>query len=187
MELWLKKAIEELFGIRTDFCGWLGGQKYILISGYKHLQVNNNFIKQVYLSFKRSQPIRFAHWLMHYCFFFQSDCDWLRHLYERKNASMPLDSDAISGNPFEINREKLAQLIGFKSTTLNSMNSRRYRRNLILSRQWFERELNPLKHKRIQFHQNFRMNFASERRVWWNLRTINEHDCKLKSVAFNIQ
>lgn len=48
---------------------------------------------------------------------------------------MPLDSDAISGNPFEINREKLAQLLGFKSTTLNSMNSRRYRRNLILSRQ----------------------------------------------------
>lgn len=36
---------------------------------------------------------------------------------------MPLGSGAISGNPFTINREKLAQLLGFKAVTLNSMNA----------------------------------------------------------------
>lgn len=36
---------------------------------------------------------------------------------------MPLGSGAISGNPFGINREKLAHILGFKSVTLNSMNA----------------------------------------------------------------
>lgn len=72
---------------------------------------------------QRAQPIRFSHWLMSYGFFFQSDCDRLRQLHERINTSMPLGSGAISGNPFNINREKLAELLNFKSTTLNSMNA----------------------------------------------------------------
>lgn len=60
---------------------------------------------------------------MSYGFFFQSDCDRLRQLHERVNASMPLGSGAISGNPFDINREKLARLLDFESVTPNSMNA----------------------------------------------------------------
>lgn len=60
---------------------------------------------------------------MSYGFFFQSDCDRLRQLYERINASMPLGSGAISGNPFDINRKKLCKLLNFTSMTLNSMNA----------------------------------------------------------------
>lgn len=36
---------------------------------------------------------------------------------------MPLGSGAISGNPFGIDREKLARILGFKSVTMNSMNA----------------------------------------------------------------
>lgn len=36
---------------------------------------------------------------------------------------MPLGSGAISGNPFDINREKLAQLLNFESVSLNSMHA----------------------------------------------------------------
>jgi argininosuccinate lyase len=36
---------------------------------------------------------------------------------------MPLGSGAIAGNPFDINREKLAQILGFQSITRNSMNA----------------------------------------------------------------
>lgn len=34
---------------------------------------------------------------------------------------MPLGSGAISGNPFDINREELAKILNFKSVTMNSM------------------------------------------------------------------
>ena len=36
---------------------------------------------------------------------------------------MPLGSGAIAGNPFNIDREKLAKILGFKSVTQNSMNA----------------------------------------------------------------
>lgn len=36
---------------------------------------------------------------------------------------MPLGSGAIAGNPFDIDREKLAKILGFKSATKNSMNA----------------------------------------------------------------
>lgn len=52
----------------------------------------------------------------------QSDCDRLKQLLERVDF-MPLGSGAIAGNPFEIDRQKLANLLGFKSITRNSMNA----------------------------------------------------------------
>ena len=36
---------------------------------------------------------------------------------------MPLGSGAISGNPFNIDRKKLAEILGFHSITRNSMNA----------------------------------------------------------------
>lgn len=36
---------------------------------------------------------------------------------------MPLGSGAIAGNPFNIDRKKLANILGFKSATMNSMNA----------------------------------------------------------------
>lgn len=36
---------------------------------------------------------------------------------------MPLGSGAVAGNPFNIDREKLAEILGFHSVTKNSMNA----------------------------------------------------------------
>lgn len=36
---------------------------------------------------------------------------------------MPLGSGALAGNPFNIDREKLAHILGFRSVTKNSMNA----------------------------------------------------------------
>lgn len=52
----------------------------------------------------------------------QSDCERLQQLGERVDI-MPLGSGAISGNPFDINREKLASALGFRAVTKNSMNA----------------------------------------------------------------
>ena len=51
----------------------------------------------------------------------QSDCDRWKQLLERADV-MPLGSGAIAGNPFNIDREKLARILGFQKITLNSMN-----------------------------------------------------------------
>lgn len=66
--------------------------------------------------------MRFSHWLLSHGFFLQSDCERLKQLLDRVDV-MPLGSGAIAGNPFEINRERLANLLGFKSMTKNSMNA----------------------------------------------------------------
>lgn len=66
--------------------------------------------------------MRFSHWLLSYGFFLQSDCDRLKQLLDRID-SMPLGSGAIAGNPFDIDRKKLANLLGFKTMTNNSMNA----------------------------------------------------------------
>jgi argininosuccinate lyase len=72
--------------------------------------------------FQRAQPIRFSHWLLSYGFFFQSDCERLTQLQERVDV-MPLGSGAISGNPLDINRHELAELLNFKRVSMNSMNA----------------------------------------------------------------
>lgn len=64
----------------------------------------------------------FSHWLLSYGFFLQSDCDRLKQLLDRVDV-MPLGSGAIAGNPFDIDREKLAKILGFNSVTQNSMNA----------------------------------------------------------------
>lgn len=66
--------------------------------------------------------MRFSHWLLSYGFFLQSDCDRLQQLLNRIDV-MPLGSGAIAGNPFNINREKLASILGFAKITQNSMNA----------------------------------------------------------------
>jgi argininosuccinate lyase len=71
---------------------------------------------------KRAQPVRFSHWLLSHGFFLQADCDRLKQLMERVDV-MPLGSGALCGNPFEIDREKLAEILDFKSITRNSMNA----------------------------------------------------------------
>lgn len=71
---------------------------------------------------QRAQPVRFSHWLLSYGSFLQSDCDRLKQLLDRVDV-MPLGSGAIAGNPFDIDREKLAKILGFKAVTQNSMNA----------------------------------------------------------------
>lgn len=66
--------------------------------------------------------MRFSHWLLSHGFFLQSDCERLKQLLSRVDV-MPLGSGAIAGNPFDIDREELARLLGFAAITRNSMNA----------------------------------------------------------------
>ncbi len=70
----------------------------VLMPGYTHLQP--------------AQPIPFAHWLMSFFWMLQRDRERLHDL-KRRVAVLPLGSGALAGNPFEIDRDALAQDLGF--------------------------------------------------------------------------
>lgn len=109
MKLWMKGAIKSLSGTMISLL------ETIIAKSQKHL----NVIMPGYTHLQRAQPIRFSHWLLSHGFFLQSDCERLRDLLKRVDF-LPLGSGAIAGNPFDIDRKKLASILGFKELTPNS-------------------------------------------------------------------
>ncbi|OTB00999.1 hypothetical protein M426DRAFT_323784 [Hypoxylon sp. CI-4A] len=77
-----------------------------VMPGYTHLQ--------------RAQPIRWSHWVMSYSLAFASDLERLREVVKRVNRS-PLGCGALAGNPFNIDREMMAEELGFDGLLWNSM------------------------------------------------------------------
>ncbi|MFN3928159.1 MAG: argininosuccinate lyase [Thermoflexus sp.] len=80
----------------------------LLMPGYTHLQ--------------RAQPIRYAHWCLAHAWAFERDRARLRDAYPRL-VTLPLGSGALSGTPFPIDREALAQELGFLSVSPNSLDA----------------------------------------------------------------
>ena len=78
----------------------------ILMPGYTHLQ--------------RAQPIRWSHWVSMYATYFTEDYKRLEQIIERLNYS-PLGSGALAGHPYGIDREFLAQELGFNGVIGNSL------------------------------------------------------------------
>ncbi|WP_040206442.1 argininosuccinate lyase [Neobacillus jeddahensis] len=79
-----------------------------LIPGYTHLQ--------------RAQPVSFAHHLMAYFWMFERDKERLIDSLKRVNW-LPLGSGALAGTTFPINRERVAELLGFETIYPNSMDA----------------------------------------------------------------
>lgn len=77
-----------------------------LMPGYTHLQ--------------RAQPIRWSHWLSSYATYFTEDFKRLRQIQSRLNQS-PLGAGALAGHPYGINREFLAEGLGFDGVIGNSL------------------------------------------------------------------
>ncbi len=79
-----------------------------LIPGYTHLQ--------------RAQPVSFAHHLMAYFWMFERDKERLIDSLKRINW-LPLGSGALAGTTFPINRERVADILGFETIYPNSMDA----------------------------------------------------------------
>lgn len=78
----------------------------VLMPGYTHLQ--------------RAQPIRWAHWLSLYATYFTEDYKRLKQILERVN-QLPLGCGALAGHPYGIDREFLAEGLGFADVIGNSL------------------------------------------------------------------
>ena len=76
--------------------------------GYTHLQ--------------RAQPVRIAHHLLAYCEMLRRDRGRLEDAVRRANES-PLGSGALAGTPFDLDREGVADELGFASLSRNSLDA----------------------------------------------------------------
>jgi argininosuccinate lyase len=80
----------------------------VIMPGYTHLQ--------------QAQPLLFSHWLMSFFWKFRRDQTRLRDVIERASV-MPLGAGAIAGTPFEIDRQFLADELGFSAVSANSVDA----------------------------------------------------------------
>ncbi|MDF1512405.1 MAG: argininosuccinate lyase, partial [Anaerolineae bacterium] len=78
----------------------------VMMPGYTHLQP--------------AQPILYAHWAMAFFWKLQRDLQRLADLGKR-TAVLPLGSGPLAGNAFGIDRDVLAQSLGFPAITENSL------------------------------------------------------------------
>ena len=77
-----------------------------VMAGYTHLQ--------------RAQPVTFAHYILAYSEMLRRDYDRLIDAEKRMNV-MPLGSGALASTTYPINRERVAELLGFPAVTRNSI------------------------------------------------------------------
>ncbi|KAJ4267658.1 hypothetical protein ACHAPJ_006455 [Fusarium lateritium] len=113
MRMWLRDRIREIDSQLVAFLKVIvtrAGSDEIdyIMPGYTHLQ--------------RAQPVRWSQWMMSHAAAFKQDLERLRQIFERVNLS-PLGCGALAGNPFRIDRNAIAEELGFSGITLNSMNT----------------------------------------------------------------
>ncbi|MEJ6951796.1 argininosuccinate lyase [Natronospora cellulosivora (SeqCode)] len=101
----LKDQLKKFMGILLDL-----GEKYtdIYMPGYTHLQ--------------RAQVITFSHHLMAYYFMLKRDLERLIDNYKRVNV-LPLGSGALAATTYPLDREFVAEKLGFDSISQNSLDA----------------------------------------------------------------
>ncbi|KID98938.1 argininosuccinate lyase, partial [Metarhizium majus ARSEF 297] len=112
MRMWLRDRIREIDSQLVAFL------KVIVTRAESEI----DYIMPGYTHLQRAQPVRWSQWLMSHAAAFKQDLERLRQVFERVNLS-PLGCGALAGNPFQIDRNIIAEELGFSGITLNSMNT----------------------------------------------------------------
>lgn len=105
---YIKALIEELLNLEETILSLASKNKDTIMPGYTHMQ--------------KAQPITFAHHILAYGEMFKRDTSRLLDCYKRLD-EMPLGSGALATTTYPINRERVAELLGFSKITLNSLDS----------------------------------------------------------------
>lgn len=110
IRLTLRKEIDEISEkikeLVSVLCNKAEENKKTIMPGYTHLQ--------------RAQPITFGHHLMAYAQMLLRDLDRLADVKKRMNV-LPLGSGALAGTTYPLDRNMVAELLGFDSVSLNSL------------------------------------------------------------------
>ncbi len=106
----LKKEIDEIIQKLKELidvlCTKAEENKDAIMPGYTHLQ--------------RAQPITFGHHLMAYCAMLCRDIDRLGDVRKRMNV-LPLGSGALAGTTYPLDRNMVAEQLGFDDVSANSL------------------------------------------------------------------
>ena len=94
--------------------------KELLETILKIMEANTETIMPGFTHLQKAQPITLAHHMGAYFEMFKRDRLRLHDIYERMNYC-PLGSGALAGTTYPLDREYTAELLGFYSPTLNSM------------------------------------------------------------------
>ena len=100
--------VSTLAGAREQLLDVARAETETVMPGYTHLQP--------------AQPTTVAHWVLSYEQALQRDTARLLDAYERINRN-PLGAAAFAGTPFDVDRERTAELLGFESVAENSMDA----------------------------------------------------------------
>jgi argininosuccinate lyase len=71
---------------------------------------------------QHAQPINFAYHMLAYMSMFKRDIERLQSAYKRNNFS-PIGCAALAGTPYNIDREKTSQSLGFEAPTVNCLDT----------------------------------------------------------------
>ena len=104
----LKETVQGLQATQKSLLGLATQHQKVIMPGYTHLQ--------------RAQPVLFAHHMLAYFQMFQRDIDRFRDCYRRTDV-LPLGSGALAGVTYPTDREFLAQELGFREISANSMDA----------------------------------------------------------------
>ncbi|MFC7018414.1 MULTISPECIES: argininosuccinate lyase [Haloarcula] len=104
----LLTLLETLVGAREQLLAVARDHDETVMPGYTHLQP--------------AQPTTVAHWVLSYEQALQRDTARLLSAYRRVNQN-PLGSAAFAGTPFDVDRSRTAELLGFDSVAENSMDA----------------------------------------------------------------
>jgi len=104
----LLDALETVVGAREELLDVADEHGETLLPGFTHLQY--------------AQPVTVAHWVASYEQALARDTERLLAASDRTNRS-PLGAAAFAGTPFDVDRERTAELLGFESVLDNSMDA----------------------------------------------------------------
>lgn len=108
LKKWIKKLSWSLYQVIEEFINKAEENIDVVMPGYTHLQ--------------RAQPILFAHHLMAYVSMLLRDLERFQDSYKRVDL-MPLGAGALAGTTFPIDRQFVADELGFKKIYINSMDA----------------------------------------------------------------
>lgn len=110
LKLWLKKACVEASAVVKELARALAtravAEAATPMPAYTHM--------------KQAEPVTFGHWCMAYVAMLQRDLSRFADAFERGD-ECPLGSAALAGTPLAIDRDALAQSLGFARATANSL------------------------------------------------------------------
>jgi len=112
LRLWVREAIDQidrgLLGVQSAFVGRCEADMDVILPAYTHLQ--------------RAQPVLAPHCWLAYCERFERDRGRLADCRRRVNVS-PLGCAALAGTSLPVDREEVAERLGFDQVAANSLDA----------------------------------------------------------------